>query len=119
MAKSNVSVLGYLTDQELAGYYQKAYAFIFPQREDFGIAPVEAQAAGVPVIAYRAGGALDTVIEGKTGIFFENQTKDDLISAVIRFESMSFNRKDIRTNAERFSKSKFKRKFLSMVDKLK
>ncbi|MEJ2347771.1 MAG: glycosyltransferase, partial [Patescibacteria group bacterium] len=82
MAKGNIKFLGHLTDAKLADYYKKCTALVFPQEEDFGIVALEAQAAGAPVIAYKKGGALDTVIEGKTGVFFDKQTKESLIKAV-------------------------------------
>jgi glycosyltransferase involved in cell wall biosynthesis len=104
--------VGHLTDAKLADYYKKCAAFIFPQEEDFGIVALEAQAVGTPVIAYKAGGALDTVIEGKTGVFFDKQNKESLIKAVRKFEKLSFNQKDLIKNAERFSKQRFKREIL-------
>ena len=70
MAKDNIEFVSQLTDAKLADYYKKCVALIFPQEEDFGIVALEAQAAGAPVIAFKAGGARDTVIDGKTGVFF-------------------------------------------------
>jgi glycosyltransferase involved in cell wall biosynthesis len=114
-ALSNVTFTGHLTDKELASYYQRARAFVFPQKEDFGLVAVEAQAAGCPVIAYKNGGALDTVIDGKTGVFFEEQNKLNLIDAVNRFQQLSFKKKDLIDNARRYSKERFKREFLKIV----
>ena len=116
MARENVRFLGHLTDKDLAGYYQGARAFFFPQEEDFGITAVEAQAAGTPVIAYGMGGAKDTVVDGVTGLFFDKQEKSDVIKAVRRFEKCKFNRKNLVENAERFSKDKFKKQFRQMID---
>lgn len=112
MAKDNIKFLGHLTDAKLADYYKKCTAFIFPQEEDFGIVALEAQVAGAPVIAYKAGGALDTVIEGKTGVFFDKQSTESLKKAVEKFEKISFNQKDLIENAKRFSKQRFKREIL-------
>ncbi len=109
MAKGNIKFLGHLTDIELADYYKRCKAFVFPQEEDFGIVALEAQAAGAPVIAYKAGGALDTVIEGKTGVFFDKQNKESLKKAIKKFEKLSFSQRDLIKNAERFSKKRFKR----------
>jgi glycosyltransferase involved in cell wall biosynthesis len=83
-------------------------AFIFPGYEDFGIAPVEAQAAGRPVIAYAAGGALDTVIDGETGLFFVQQTADCLADAIRRLDAVSFDPVHIHRHAQRFSVERFK-----------
>jgi glycosyltransferase involved in cell wall biosynthesis len=115
MAKDNILFVDYLTDAELADYYKKCEAFIFPQEEDFGIVAVEAQAAGKPVIAYKAGGARDTVIEGETGIFFEKQNVKSLIKAINKFRNSSFDSKAIVKNAEGFSKERFKEEFLKLV----
>lgn len=119
MAKKNIKFVGELTDEPLAEYYKKCVALILPQEEDFGLVSVEAQAAGTPVIAFKAGGALDTIIDGKTGIFFEKQNKDSLIGAVKRFEKMSFKRKDLLKNAEKFSKERFKKEFAKLVNDVK
>lgn len=112
MAKDNIKFVGHLTDAKLADYYKKCTAFIFPQEEDFGIVALEAQAAGAPVIAFKAGGALDTVIEGKTGVFFNKQNTESLKEAVLKFKKKTFNRKDLIENAKRFSKQRFKREIL-------
>ncbi|OGM10481.1 hypothetical protein A2Z67_00870 [Candidatus Woesebacteria bacterium RBG_13_36_22] len=120
MAKSYVKFLGFVNEEDLPGIYKDAKAFIYPQDEDFGITAVEAQASGVPVIAYRAGGALDTVINKKTGIFFDNQSKESLTKAVITFEedfSERIKPEDCINNTNRFSKDRFKKEFLNMVEK--
>ncbi|MDR2493762.1 MAG: glycosyltransferase [Spirochaetaceae bacterium] len=82
-----VTFTGRVSDAEIAGYFSRARALLFPGIEDFGIIPVEANAAGCPVIAYRKGGALDTVREGYTGFFFDSQTPASLIGAMDRFEN--------------------------------
>lgn len=106
-AKSNVEFLGQLTDQQLLRYYQNCEGLIFPQEEDFGIVPLEAQACGKPVIAYRAGGAVETVIENKTGLFFDKQTVESLIAKLQSFKTADFKIEDCRKQAEKFSKEKF------------
>lgn len=118
LAKRNIEFVGGLTDRELSLYYSKARALIFPQEEDFGKVVVEAHAAGTPVIAYKAGGALDTVIEGVNGVFFEKQSVESLIKAVGEFEKKRFDRGKIVKSAERFSKDVFKRKFLKLINKI-
>ena len=91
-------------------HFEHCRAFLYPQIEDFGITAVEAQAAGRPVIAYRAGGALETVIEGQTGVFFNQQTPASLIEAVRRFESEQniYKPESCRKNAERFNTERFR-----------
>jgi len=116
MAKRNIKFMGEMTDKKLADYYRKCTALIFPQEEDFGIVAVEAQASGTPVIAFKAGGALDTVIPGKTGIFFTKQTSSSLFSAVRKFQSLRFDIGQLRKSAERFSKERFKKEFLETVN---
>jgi glycosyltransferase involved in cell wall biosynthesis len=108
IAHRNIEFLGNVTDSELRTLYQQCKALILPQFEDFGIVSIEAQACGRPVIAFKKGGARDTVIEGKTGHCFEQQTVQAIIRAVREFESMKF-RKDIcRENALRFERNVFK-----------
>ena len=114
----NIELLGHQPDNIVKDYMQKAKAFIFAAREDFGIVPVEAQACGTPVIAYGKGGATETVVDGKTGIFFKEQTMESLKEAVERFEKSrgKFSPIDIRKNAERFSKDRFKNEFRQFVE---
>jgi glycosyltransferase involved in cell wall biosynthesis len=90
--------------------------FLFPGLEDFGIAPVEAQSAGRPVIAYGAGGALDTVIDGQTGLFFSEQTPESLMEAIRRLDSIDFDPRVIRHHAEGFGGQRFKRELRSYVE---
>jgi glycosyltransferase involved in cell wall biosynthesis len=116
-APSNVKVLGYQPDDVLRDHLMRARAFIFAAEEDFGIAPVEAQACGTPVIAFGRGGATETVIDGETGLFFYEQTAGAIIKAVEEFEQCreKFDRNRIRENAERFSTSRFCSEFRDFV----
>lgn len=118
MAGKNIKFVGEVTDSELADYYKGARALIMPQEEDFGMVSVEAQAFGVPVIAYKKGGVLDSVIEGKTGALFDRQTPESLIAAVERFDKMVFNPGELVNNAKNFSKERFKKEFLELVNNL-
>jgi glycosyltransferase involved in cell wall biosynthesis len=119
IATSNITLLGYQPFSVLKEHMQKAKAFIFAAEEDFGIVPVEAQACGTPVIAYRKGGALETIIDGKTGIFFKEQSVESLKEAVQKFEGLGpvWDPRSIRENAERFSKERFQREFQEFVQK--
>jgi glycosyltransferase involved in cell wall biosynthesis len=116
IATKNIEIIGEVSKTELINYMQKAKAFVFPAEEDFGIIPVEAQACGTPVIAYRKGGCLETVIENKTGIFFNKQTTSSIIDAIAVFEKTTFNYKVIRKNAERFCKKRFEKEFSTFVE---
>lgn len=106
-ANSNVTFIGQITNDKLKEYLQNAKAFVFAAEEDFGIIPVEAQACGTPVIAYGKGGVLETVIENKTGVFFDEQTPESLNKAIDKFEKMNFEPALIRENALRFSEERF------------
>ena len=121
-AMDNVKLLGFTDEDTLKNYYANAKAFLFPQKEDFGITAIEAMSAGKPVIAYGAGGALETVVDGKTGVFFEEQTVKSLSEAVRKFEKMSlagkFESSEIRAHAEKFSKERFKKEIVSFLEKL-
>ena len=98
---------GSVSAEELRALYAGARALLFPGLEDFGIVPVEAQAAGCPVVAYGAGGALETVVEGRTGLFFREQTVESLCAAIEEFESRDWSPADCRAQAERFAKGVF------------
>ena len=104
-----------VSDEELRTLYAGARALIFPGIEDFGIVPVEAQAAGAPVIAFGKGGALETVKDGETGIFFQKQSVDGLCSAIEEFEKRTFSAERCRENAKRFSPEKFKKSILDLL----
>ncbi len=108
MAGPTVTFLGRVSAGELARLYAGAKAFIFPGLEDFGIAPVEAQAAGRPVIAFRGGGALDTVIPGRTGEFFAEASVEALQEVLQRFDPAAYDPAACRANAERFGRARFK-----------
>lgn len=95
------------SDETVAKELAKAQAFLFASFEDFGITPVEALAAGTPVIAYQAGGALDYVVENETGLFFNDQTTESLVKAVKKFNSVSFNSNIISKHSQQFSAQKF------------
>jgi len=117
MASPNVELLGRLSDQEVVEYMSKAKAFVYAAEEDFGIVPVEAQAAGVPVIAFGKGGVVESVLEGETGILFEEQNVASIIGAVQRFlkHEDKFDPAVIRRNAERFSPQRFRQEFRDLV----
>lgn len=115
MAKPNVRFLGWLSDGEIRDLYSRARALVFPGTEDFGIVPLEAQACGTPVVAFGKGGALETVIEGKTGTFFYEENADSLLEAVERADKIEFNISKLRANAERFNRDKFKKEIKEYV----
>lgn len=116
IAKDNIKMLGRQPDEVIKEHYAKCRAFIFPGEEDFGITPVEAQASGRPVIAYGKGGALETVVENETGVFFEEQTVESLKKAIEKFNCIKFDKAAIRKHAEEFSIERFKKKIESFVD---
>jgi glycosyltransferase involved in cell wall biosynthesis len=101
----------------LREHYSRCKALLFPGEEDFGIVPVEAMAAGRPVIALRRGGALETVVAGRTGLFFDEPTVESLERAVIRFEhfEQSFNPTAIASHARKFSQAEFSRQMTGLV----
>lgn len=121
----NIELMGYQENSVLKDYMQRAKAFIFAAEEDFGIVPVEAQACGTPVIAYGAGGALETVIDysknsqNGTGLFFKAQTENSLIETIQKFERISsdIKPKNCRLNAETFSPDVFQEKIRVLVKK--
>ena len=116
VAGPNVRFLGRISDEALHTWMAGAKAFIFPGEEDFGITPLEAASAGVPVIAYAAGGALDTVIEEQTGTFFHTSDPRALVQAVQRFETMHFDKAIIRAHAKQFDENNFKQQIKEWVE---
>jgi glycosyltransferase involved in cell wall biosynthesis len=115
LAGPTVKLLGKVSEEDLRRYYARYRAFIMPQEEDFGIAPLEAMSAGRPVIAYGAGGALETVVERETGLFFAEQTPQALIEAVRRFQSASFDKQRCRRRALEFDTARFKQRVWDYV----
>ena len=115
-----VTFAGRVSHQQLEEYMAGAKALLFPGVEDFGIIPVEANAAGCPVIAYRKGGALDSIKEGVTGIFFDQQTADSLIEAMDRLEALPpstfADRRQFASHVEQFSQAAFATKIQKLVD---
>ncbi|MFH1457171.1 MAG: glycosyltransferase [Patescibacteria group bacterium] len=118
IAKGNIEFLGEVSEKEKAELYSKCLAFINPQEEDFGITAVEAMASGRPVIAYKAGGALEIVLDGITGEFIEEQTWENLANTVIHFKPEKYNSEEIKNSAEKFSKECFKKEIKNFIGRL-
>lgn len=116
LARRNVEFLGWVDDETLAVYYQRCRALVFPAEEDFGIAPLEAMACGKPVLAFARGGALETVINGETGLFFHDQTPESIIDAVRALERHSFEPERLRAHAMKFDRSVYKERMRQYVD---
>lgn len=118
MAGPSVEFISNATDQEVTKYVQNAKAFIFASHDDFGITPIEAMAAGTPVIAFKAGGALDYIKEGKTGLFFSEQTAKSLGKTLHGFDATQFDAEYIRKQAAAFSPEIFQEKLTALIDKV-
>lgn len=116
VAGPTVTLLGNQPFEVLRDHYARCRALIFPGEEDFGIVPVEAMASGRPVIAYRRGGATETVIEGETGLFFETQTEDAIIAAVRRADQHPFDPVRIARHAASFGTERFNREMQTFID---
>lgn len=116
IAGPSIDFLGSRSDQDVAGLLRRCQALVFPQEEDFGITPLEAMASGRPVIAYKAGGALETVVEGITGTFFQEQTEECLMDVIRDFDAHAYNKELIRKQAEKFSKQRFKKELKAYID---
>jgi len=115
-AKPNIEFLGRVDEKTKAELLSNAKAFIHPQLEDFGITPVEAMAAGTPVIAYGFGGATETVVPGKTGVFFHEQTWESLLDTLLKFDPQAWDRQAIREHALQFSADRFKKEMKQYVE---
>jgi len=118
IAHPNIEFLGELSDQERNFYLSHCRAFIYPQIEDFGISALEAMASGRPVIAYRQGGALETVVEGLSGTFFEEQTWESLAHKILRFNPDIYRPSVIREHANKFDEAVFRKNILDFVNNL-
>ena len=118
MAGPTIEFRGWASDADLKGLYANCSAVLFPGEEDFGIVPLEAMASGRPVIAYGSGGALDTVVPGETGLFFETQTVDDLVATLLRFEAIEgdFQPAALRRHAQGFGRDVFRRRLRAYID---
>ncbi len=113
---NKIEFLGRVNDQELAELYCRAQAFLYPQEEDFGITAVEAMASGRPVIAFRRGGARETVVDGKTGLFFDKQSPSAIVKKVKEFFSHNFDPIFIRNHAKKFSEQVFKENIMNHIN---
>ena len=116
-AADNICFKGFVSDEELRELYRHCRSLIIPGREDFGIVSLEAQACGRPIVAYAAGGALESVSDGETGILFSNQTPESLIEAINRCERTSFDPAHLRANAERFSAARFRQAITETIER--
>lgn len=115
-AGPNIILLGPSSDATVLEYMQNARAFVYAAMEDFGISPVEAMAVGTPVIAFGKGGTKETVIPGKTGVYFEKQEKKELTEAILAFNALTFDPYFIREHAMQYSKKRFKQEYFSFVE---
>jgi len=112
---ANIEFLGKVSAEERDELLRGARALLFPGEEDFGIVPVEAQAAGVPVIAYGVGGARESVIDAGTGVLFAEQSADSLAAAIERFEGLELSAEDARANARRFGRGRFRDEIAAVI----
>jgi glycosyltransferase involved in cell wall biosynthesis len=116
VAGGHATFLGALPPEPIRDEYQRARAVILPGEEDFGIVPVEAQACGRPVVAYSRGGALETVVDGETGVLFNDLTASSLIAALDRVTALPFDVARLRANAERFSRQTHLQRMRDTID---
>ncbi len=118
MAGPSVEFLGRVSDATVKRFASRCRALLFPGEEDFGMTPLEINAAGRPVVAYRAGGALETVVEGKTGVFFDQPTSTSLIAALEQFEQCQWDTRVLRQHAEGFSYPIFAARMLEFLTRV-
>jgi glycosyltransferase involved in cell wall biosynthesis len=117
VAGPSVEFLGAVSDERLRDLYRTSRLLVFPGREDFGLVPVEAQACGLAVVAFGEGGALETVVDGRTGVLFGEQTVDALDGGLARAEATTFDPAALRANALRFSRERFRREILAVLER--
>jgi glycosyltransferase involved in cell wall biosynthesis len=110
-----IELLGHVSDEARAELLRRARALLFPGEEDFGIVPVEAQAAGLPVIAYGVGGAAESVHDGRTGVLFAEQSARSLEGAIERFEGLALDERELRANAARFTRERFRSRMAAVI----
>jgi glycosyltransferase involved in cell wall biosynthesis len=115
-AGENITFMGWQPDEVIRDHYRRCRALLFPGREDFGIVPVEAQACGTPVIALARGGALETVIDGETGVLFESPTAEGLAGALDRLSRLEVDRERLRCHAQRFSRDRHVAAMRAVID---
>lgn len=113
-----VNFVGRVEEEEKFRLLSRAKALIFPADEDFGIVPVEALSSGTPVIAYKKGGIMETIVDGKNGVLFEDQTISSLKQAIRRFETLQFNQRSVEQSASSFSKDEFTKKVKKFIEKI-
>ncbi len=118
MAGPTIEFLGYRSTDELRALYAGAQATIFPGLEDFGLVPVESMACGTPVIAYRGGGALETIIDNETGTFFDDQTVDSLMKTLQDFDHKKYSEQNCQKQASKFRRSEFEQQLHTKIDQL-
>ena len=118
LAPASTEFVGHVPAHDLPGLFARARGLLFPGLEDFGIVPVEAQAAGLPVIAYGAGGVRDSVLDGRTGVLYEDGSVDGMCAAIERFEELSLDDRVLRANATRFAPDRFDAAFSQLLDSL-
>jgi glycosyltransferase involved in cell wall biosynthesis len=116
-AKSNIEFLGFVSDEKLKDLYAGAKALIFPQVEDFGITPLESMSSGRPVVAFNQGGALETVVDSETGVFFEEQNVPHLKAAIEKCEKTNWDSNEIRQHAKKFDDSVFEKELYEYIEK--
>ena len=118
LAGPSVEFLGHQPQEALKDLYANAKATLFPGDEDFGLVPLESMACGTPVIAFRSGGALETIIEGETGAFFEKPTAKSLAEAMLQFEQRTYDPGNCQKRAQEFSRERFEQQIRVAIDSL-
>ncbi len=117
MSDKNIQFLGFVSEREKAKLYSNARAFICPHEEDFGITVIEAMASGAPIIAYKKGGAVESISEGMSGEFFTEQNYEAIADKISNFNSNNYDPLKIKKLAEKFSANKFKKKIKEFIEK--